>query len=126
MPGSDFDRLSHGLCSRHEARHRPRLRLAPLCSHARSRVAVAELLVVRRLHQSPVNEDKQSTPTEPPVLEPRGSFTVFHLFHRLLTLIAALQAAIITGMAFGGWLALLAFADFNSALQNNWGLCLLL
>ena len=42
-------------------------------------------------------------------MEPRGSFTVFHLFHRLLTLIAALQAAIITGMAFGGWLALLAF-----------------
>ena len=34
----------------------PRLRLAPLCSHARFRVAVAELGVVRRLHPSPVNE----------------------------------------------------------------------
>ena len=48
MRGSDFDRLSHGMCSRHEARHMPRLHLAPPCLHARSRVAVAELGVVRR------------------------------------------------------------------------------
>ena len=47
MRGCGFDRLSHGLCSRHETRHMPRLRLAPLCSHARFRVAVAELGVVR-------------------------------------------------------------------------------
>ena len=49
MGGWEFDRLSHGMCSRHEARHMPRLRLAPLCSHARFRVAVAELGVVRRM-----------------------------------------------------------------------------
>ncbi len=48
MRGSKFDRLSHGVCSRHEARHTPRLRLAPPCSHPRSQVAVAELGCVRR------------------------------------------------------------------------------
>ena len=48
MRGCEFDRLSHGMCSRHETQHMPRLRLAPPCSHARSRVAVAELGVVRR------------------------------------------------------------------------------
>ena len=52
MRGSEFDRLSHGVCSRHEAHHTPRLRLAPPCSAARSRVAVAELEVVRRLRTS--------------------------------------------------------------------------
>ena len=55
MRGSDFDRLSHGLCSRHEAQHMPRLRLAPPCSRARSRVAVAELGVVRRHSRIPMN-----------------------------------------------------------------------
>ena len=54
MRGSDFDRLSHGRCSRREAQHLPRLRLAPPCSHARSQVTVAELGVVRRLRASPV------------------------------------------------------------------------
>ena len=47
MRGCEFDRLSHGMCSRHETRHMPRLRLAPPRSHARPRVAVAELGVVR-------------------------------------------------------------------------------
>jgi len=46
MRGSEFDRLSHGMCSRHETQHMPRLRLAPLRAHARFRVAVAELGVV--------------------------------------------------------------------------------
>ena len=46
MRGCGFDRLSHGMCSHHEARHMPRLRLAPLRAHARFRVAVAELGVV--------------------------------------------------------------------------------
>ena len=44
--GCESDRLSHGMCSRHETRHMPRLRLAPLRGHARFRVAVAELGVV--------------------------------------------------------------------------------
>ena len=48
MRGCDFDRLSHGMCSRHETQHMPRLRLAPSRAHARFRVAVAELGVVRR------------------------------------------------------------------------------
>ena len=48
MRGCDFDRLSHGMCSRHETQHMPRLRLAPFRAHARFRVAVAELGVVRR------------------------------------------------------------------------------
>ena len=43
------------MCSRHEARHMPRLRLAPPCSRARSRVAVAELGVVRRLRAHCMN-----------------------------------------------------------------------
>jgi len=38
-----------GCAARHEARHSPRLRLAPACSHPRSRPGVAELGVVRRL-----------------------------------------------------------------------------
>jgi len=46
MRGCDFDRLSHGMCSHHEAQHMPRLRLAPFRAPARSRVAVAELGVV--------------------------------------------------------------------------------
>ena len=43
------------MCSRHEAQHMPRLRLAPPCSHARSQVAVAELGFVRRFHPSTMN-----------------------------------------------------------------------
>ena len=54
MRGADFDRLSHGRCSRREAQHLPRLRLAPPCSHARSQVAVAELRVVRRCSRTPM------------------------------------------------------------------------
>jgi len=53
--GSDFDRLSHGMCSRHETRHMPRLPLAPLRAHPRSRAAVAELLVVRPFYAFPSN-----------------------------------------------------------------------
>ena len=63
MRGCGFDRLSHGLCSRHETRHMPRLRLAPPCSHARSRVAVAELGVVRRLATSLVRTDAFQPPS---------------------------------------------------------------
>ena len=50
------------MCSRHEARHMPRLRLAPLRAHARSRVAVAELGVVRRFHLSSVNVNLSPIP----------------------------------------------------------------
>ena len=60
MPGSDFDRLSHGRCSRHEARHLPRLRLAPPRPHARSQVAVAELGVVRPLDAITKTEKHQT------------------------------------------------------------------
>jgi hypothetical protein len=49
MRGSDSDRLSHGMCSRRQAQHMPRLRLAPFRAPARSRVAATELGVVRRL-----------------------------------------------------------------------------
>ena len=52
MRGSGFDRLSHGMCSRHEARHMPRLRLAPPRSNARFRVAVAELGCVRPMRNA--------------------------------------------------------------------------
>src|SRR6186997_34464 len=38
-----------GCAARHEARHSPRLRLAPACSSPRPRPGVAELGVVRRL-----------------------------------------------------------------------------
>src|SRR5207302_8637074 len=38
-----------GCAARHEARHSPRLRLAPPCSQPRPRPGVAELGVVRRL-----------------------------------------------------------------------------
>ena len=62
MPGSDFDRLSHGRCSRHEARHLPRLRLAPPRPHARSQVAVAELGVVRRLQRTQITEIIKQNP----------------------------------------------------------------
>ena len=53
MRGSGSNRLSHGMCSRRQTRHMPRLRLAPFRAPARSRVAVAELGVVRRLRTSP-------------------------------------------------------------------------
>ena len=43
-----------GCAARHEARHSPRLRLAPACSQPRPRPGVAELGVVRRLRASPV------------------------------------------------------------------------
>ena len=46
----------------HEAQHRPRLRLAPFRAPARSRVAVAELLVVRRLATSLVRTFDTSLP----------------------------------------------------------------
>ena len=46
--GSGSDRRSHGMCSRRQAQHMPRLRLAPFRAPARSRIAVAELEVVRR------------------------------------------------------------------------------
>src|SRR5438067_6841469 len=42
-----------GCAARHEARHSPRLRLAPPCSHARPRPGVAELGVVRRRSRTP-------------------------------------------------------------------------
>src|SRR6266446_1733736 len=48
MRGSGSDRLSHGMCSRRQTQHMPRLRLAPFRAPARSRLAVAELGVVRR------------------------------------------------------------------------------
>ena len=44
----------------HQARHIPRLRLAPPCSRARLRAAVAELGVVRRFLAHPVNESQSS------------------------------------------------------------------
>src|SRR5437660_9611008 len=44
-----------GCAARHEARHSPRLRLAPACSQPRPRPGVAELGVVRRRYPSPVN-----------------------------------------------------------------------
>lgn len=56
MRGSEFDRLSHGMCSRHDTQHMPRLRLAPVRAHARFRVAVAELAVVRRCYALPFPE----------------------------------------------------------------------
>ena len=68
MRGCGFDRLSHGLCSRHETRHMPRLRLAPFRAHARFQVAVSELGVVRRLHPSPVNEKLEFHSPLPPNL----------------------------------------------------------
>src|SRR5437660_10086239 len=45
-----------GCAARHEARHSPRLRLAPPCSQPRPRPGVAELGVVRRRYPHPVNE----------------------------------------------------------------------
>src|SRR5260221_7694525 len=49
-----------GCAARHEARHSPRLRLAPPCSQPRSRPGVAELGVVRRLrHFHPTTGEKQ-------------------------------------------------------------------
>src|SRR6266446_5766504 len=51
-----------GCAARHEARHSPRLRLAPPCSHPRPRPGVAELGVVRRSRISPengANEDSE-------------------------------------------------------------------
>ena len=62
MRGSEFDRLSHGMCSRHETQHMPRLRLAPFRAHARFRVAVAELGVVRRLTTRTMKEEPQKAP----------------------------------------------------------------
>src|SRR6266478_3079381 len=51
-----------GCAARHEARHSPRLRLAPPCSQPRPRPGVAELGVVRRSRISPengANEDSE-------------------------------------------------------------------
>ena len=45
-----------GCAARHEARHIPRLRLAPACSQPRPRPGVAELGVVRRFLAPRVNE----------------------------------------------------------------------
>src|SRR5437660_5740913 len=44
-----------GCAARHEARHSPRLRLAPACSQPRPRPGVAELGVVRRFTVCLVN-----------------------------------------------------------------------
>src|SRR5436190_8856275 len=41
-----------GCAARHEARHSPRLRLAPPCSQPRPRPGVAELGVVRRRYRT--------------------------------------------------------------------------
>ena len=75
MRGCEFDRLSHGMCSRHEARHMPRLRLAPLCSHALSQVAVAELGFVRPLMNATLTRMTRSP-----------GFTVFLLVVALICL----------------------------------------
>src|SRR6266581_74962 len=45
-----------GCAARHEARHSPRLRLAPPCSHPRPRPGVAELRVVRPLDHTMPDE----------------------------------------------------------------------
>src|SRR5258706_460515 len=63
-----YERGSHptgsvtGCAARHEARHSPRLRLAPPCSQPRPRPGVAELGVVRRRYPSPMNESQTSSP----------------------------------------------------------------
>src|SRR6266513_3130226 len=48
-----------GCAACHEARHSPRLRLAPACSQPRSRPGVAELGVVRRFLARPMNVSPQ-------------------------------------------------------------------
>lgn len=58
------------MCSRHEARHMPRLRLAPLRAHPRFRAAVAELLVVRRFRSM----------TTSPLIRPNPSAAAVLLF----------------------------------------------
>src|SRR5947207_9193941 len=50
-----------GCAPRHEARHSPRLRLAPPCSQPRPRPGVAELGVVRRLRTSLVERTLMDT-----------------------------------------------------------------
>jgi hypothetical protein len=54
-----------------------------------------------------MKNEKPEIPNE--ILEPRQAFTLFDLFHLVLTLVVAIHAAIITGTAFGGWFGLLAF-----------------
>src|SRR6266446_4252441 len=87
-----------GCAARHEARHSPRLRLAPACSQPRPRPGVAELGVVRPRYPSPVNE---ALPTNPKTMTPRAFATVLS---RVLGLWLAIEAAFrISEMVLWAW-----------------------
>src|SRR5437660_448453 len=64
-----------GCAARHEARHSPRLRLAPPCSEPRPRPGVAELGVVRRRYPSPIMAIKKQKPNGDAVRKFQGNLT---------------------------------------------------
>src|SRR5260221_13534723 len=91
-----------GCAARHEARHSPRLPLAPPCSQPRSRPGVAELGVVRRLrHFHPTTGEKQKRNHKYKQHDPMKYITTILFTACILALAPLAQAHAYTSVVIG-------------------------